>query len=161
MLIDVRSTLNGLTGRLSRRAELRELAAAVALLGTLLTIQPARADDVYRYLTPQGRVEYSDRRPVGRTDVLPMADTRPGPLYSAWALRDLRRLERQAIAADARFGAPSRAAATTALGAESRATAGLDPLPGERTGLRNGRSRLQDTYFRRTGIDPASTQSDR
>ena len=115
---------------------------------------PAVAQAIYKSVQPDGRVVYSDRPAPGASKVeridpaqatlsiIPNPRAREEKRDSAEV--DQRLLERQ-IALD-RADAEVKAATLAIERAQARLDAGLEPLPGERTGNAGGASRLNDVY---------------
>lgn len=127
---------------------------AVALLAALLAAT-ASAQTAFRYVTPEGRVIYSDQPVPGarlEATIAPPAPVSPAPAgaprlsESEEALlrdsdrrfRRLNELTDQIQIASRDFGA-----------ANAALQAGVEPLEGERIGTYAGRARLNDAYWGR------------
>lgn len=127
---------------------------------TLTFAAAAAAQNIYRYVFPDGRVVYSDSPVPGARlqgtvapppppiSPAPSAAERPGSPSGA-------RKDQGGAAPDdrvARLAAADRDVqdSTRALeDARARLAAGQEPLPGERTGTAGGTSRLNDAYWAR------------
>jgi len=127
---------------------------------SLVFAAAAAAQNIYRYVFPDGRVVYSDSPVPGAKlqgtvapppppmSPAPGAAERPGPPSGA------SKAQGGAAPDDAvaRLAAADREVqdATRALeDARARLAAGQEPLPGERTGTAGGMSRLNDDYWAR------------
>lgn len=128
---------------------MRTLALAAALFAAT-----AAAQDAYRYVTPDGRVIYSDQPVPGarREATIPAppapASPQPGatltPRQEALARSADERVRRlNELTAEIRNAERDLAAAQAAL------EAGIEPLEGERIGTYAGRARLNDAYWAR------------
>ena len=137
------------------RACLPAVLAAMALFP-----QHLPAQQVYKYVTPDGRVIYSDKPVKGAEKS--KAVTVPPPPSDSDAAAAKRRAEQERKAqeeATARLDARRKAldiadervaTARKALeDAENALELGREPLPGERTGTVSGNSRLNERYFER------------
>jgi hypothetical protein len=127
----------------------------VVVLAGLLVAATAAAQNAYRYVTPDGRVIYSDMPvPGARLDATitppapasaPAAGFTPSPGQEALlksAEERVRRLNELTIEIQ-NLESHLRAA-------DARLEAGREPLEGERTGIvYQGRSRLSDAYWAR------------
>lgn len=125
----------------------------VALLASLFAAAAA-AQTAYRFVTPDGRVIYSDQPvPGARLDgtiVTPPATPSPAPVTTLTpreqalakaADERLRRLDE--VTVEIRNAERDLAAAKSAL------EAGVEPREGERIGTYAGRARLNDAYWAR------------
>lgn len=128
-----------------------------AFLVAVLLAGPAAAQTVYRSVTPDGRVIFSDR-PVpgaqlqGTIAPPPPPSGAPAPVESrtptpvAQPGEDRTQRLRQAT--------QDVDAATQALAqARAQLDAGKEPLPGERTGTATGGSRLNEAYAARQAVN--------
>ena len=111
---------------------------------------PAAAETVYKYQRPDGKVVYSDSpvegaRLIGQFDLVP-APVSPKAASRPDATGGLAE-QREAVLdiADARIKAADRAL----IAAEERQQQAMEPLPGERRGNVDGRTRLTQDYFAR------------
>jgi len=118
---------------------------------------PAAAQAVKKYVTPEGKVIYSDQPVPGAREAGEVAPPRPVSPEEKEAAR--RTAERDAAAVqtlerkDGEAGGPQRAQiqdleAKLEL-ARKQLADGKEPLPGERTGTAGGGSRLNDQYWAR------------
>jgi hypothetical protein len=133
----------------------RTIARAVALL--LLAAPLAAAQQIFKSRTPDGRIVFSDRPQPGAT-VIEQYEALPPPDPAAAAARQAA-LREQAKAASERAAERVQAldavtkeiqAATAALErARARLEAEREPLPGDRTGNVDGRTRLNEAYWYR------------
>lgn len=133
--------------------------AAAALCTAALALPAVAADKpVYKYRLPDGGVLYSDQldRSTGRLEQVLTAAPAPAPQQVEAARRAVEReLASSERPKDQR--ADSVDAASHDVGAARRALAdaqaalqrGLEPLPGERRGNVDGRSRLTEAYWAR------------
>ena len=119
----------------------------------------AAAQNIYRYVFPDGRVVYSDS-PVpgaklqGTVTPPPPPMSPPGPAERSGSPSSASKAQGGAAPDDAiaRLAAADRNVqdATRELEeARARLAAGQEPLPGERTGTAGGTSRLNDEYWAR------------
>jgi hypothetical protein len=126
---------------------------------TLTFAAAASAQNIYRYVFPDGRVVYSDS-PVpgaklqGTVAPPPPVSPPPGAAERPGSPSGASKDQGGATPDDrfARFAAADREVqdATRALeDARARLAAGQEPLPGERTGTAGGMSRLNDEYWAR------------
>ena len=127
--------------------------AAVLLAGLFAAV--AGAQSAYRFVTPDGRVIYSDQpvpgaRLEGTIVTPPAAPSSPAPATTLTPREEslakaaderLRRLDE--LTAQIREASRDLEAATAAL------QTGLEPLEGERIGTYAGRARLNDAYWAR------------
>jgi len=135
----------------------------MAALAALVAL-PASAQQVKKYVTPEGRVIYSDQPVPGAREAGEVAPPRPVSPEEREAAR--RTAERDASAlqrfekkgADA--GGPQQAQMQDLEANLERARKqladGKDPLPGERTGTAGGGSRLNDQYWARQKANEAA-----
>jgi len=125
---------------------------------------PAAAQAVKKYVTPEGRVIYSDQPVPGAREAGEVAPPRPVSPEEREAAR--RTAERDASALQ-RFerkggdaGGPQQAQVQDLEANLERARKqladGKDPLPGERTGTAGGGSRLNDQYWARQKANEAA-----
>ncbi|MCE1242308.1 DUF4124 domain-containing protein [Oryzomicrobium sp.] len=132
-------------------------APLLCLLPAILALAavPASAQ-MYRYVTPDGRVVFGDSVPAGarKVESIAPADT-VTPEQSAEAQRRLQQEKAEAAQGDARqerFDASYdalKAAEQNLEAARQRQKDGEEPLPGERVGNVGGTSRLRESYFQR------------
>jgi hypothetical protein len=124
------------------------------VLAALAAAFPAAAQTVYRYVTPEGRVIFSDTPvPGARLDrtiapPAPVSPPAPAPVESREpAAADKAAPDRLARlrAADAEVNAATQALSQ----AQAQLAGGKEPLPGERTGTAGGGSRLNEAYWAR------------
>src|SRR5437899_2495365 len=122
----------------------------IVALAFALAPMLAAADTVYKYQRPDGKVLYSDvplrgAKLIGRFELVPL----PPQGGARGAAKDPDELARQRVqdldAADAAIKAADQALKD----AEERQQAGVEPMPGERLGNVNRRSRLTPDYFER------------
>ena len=128
--------------------------------GTLAFAATASAQNIYRYVFPDGRVVYSDSPVPGAklqgtvTPPPPPMSPPPGAAERSGPPSSASKAQGGAAPDDAiaRLAAADRNVqdATRALDeARARLAAGQEPLPGERTGTAGGTSRLNDDYWAR------------
>jgi hypothetical protein len=125
------------------------LGSFVLLAGLAALAATAFAQKAYRYVYPDGRVIYSDKPvPGARLEgeiAAPAPPTAPASADGSAAPRqgaeDPTR-QRRLAEADKEMRAAEEALAQARL----QLTAGLEPLPGERTGTASGGSRLNEAY---------------
>ncbi|MBX9629597.1 MAG: DUF4124 domain-containing protein [Burkholderiales bacterium] len=134
-----------------------QLLLAILSIAICLGAAAANAQPVYRWKAADGTVTYSQDPPDAGARDVKRVDVKT---LSPEQVRAARRLlgtdtQRANAAADAREQALSDAdrgvrAATSALtDAETALTSGREPLPGERLGTANGKTRLTQAYFDR------------
>ena len=130
------------------------LCTAVSLL--LLAVATGQAQEIRKYITPDGRTIYSDTpipgaREAGSVASPPPVDPDAREEAEAAAREQAQRAEE--LSARRRQESAGRASIEDAERQleEARATlaAGKEPLPGERRGTAGGGSRLTDAYFER------------
>jgi hypothetical protein len=127
---------------------------AVVFVAGLLAAVTAGAQNAYRFVTPDGRVIYSDQPVPGArleaTIVTPPAPSAPQPgatltprqeALAKSADERIRRLNELTL--EIQSAERDLAAANAAL------QAGIEPLEGERIGTYAGRARLSDAYWAR------------
>jgi hypothetical protein len=128
---------------------------AVALLAGLFFTAAAAAQNAYRYVTPEGRVIYSDMPvPGARLDGTIAA---PAPVSPAPAGGPTLSPSQEALLKSADQRVRRLNELTTEIqslerdlqAANARLEAGREPLEGERIGTYAGRSRLNDAYWAR------------
>ena len=128
--------------------------------GTLAFAATASAQNIYRYVFPDGRVVYSDSPVPGAklqgtvTPPPPPMSPPPGAAERSGPPSSASKAQGGAAPDDAiaRLAAADRNVqdATRELEeARARLAAGQEPLPGERTGTAGGTSRLNDDYWAR------------
>jgi hypothetical protein len=124
---------------------------------------PAEAQPVKKYVTPEGRVIYSDQPVPGAREAGEVAPPRPVSPEEREAAR--RTAERDASAVKALEGGDvaRRPPQSQIDGLEAdlerarkQLADGKDPLPGERTGTTGGASRLNDQYWARQKANEAA-----
>jgi Domain of unknown function (DUF4124) len=127
---------------------------------TLTFAAAASAQNIYRYVFPDGRVVYSDSPVPGAklqgtvTPAPPPMSPPPGAAERPGSPSGASKDQGSAAPDDrvARLAAADREVqdATRALeDAKARVAAGQEPLPGERTGTAGGMSRLNEDYWAR------------
>lgn len=137
-------------------------ALAAALAGAVLALAPMVSAEVYRSVTPDGRVIYSDRPPSDavRTDQIaepppPPADRRQEATEQAEQNRASRAAideERRAKSADVAAAEKDvRDAERELAAARKRLEAGQVEQEGDRTGTVGGKARRSDAYLTRVG----------
>jgi len=125
------------------------------LLAAVVLAVPAAAQTVYRYVTPDGRVIFTDTPvPGARLDgtIAPPAPASAAPKPAPVESRTPSPVEPQAESRTQRLRDSTAEvnAATQALErARAQLAAGKEPLPGERTGTAGGGSRLNESYWAR------------
>jgi len=127
--------------------------AVVFLAG--LFAAAAAAQNAYRFVTPDGRVIYSDQPVPGArlegTIVTPPAPSSPAPVTTTLTPRE----EALAKAADGRIRRLNeltdqiQVASRDLAEANAALQAGIEPREGERIGTYGGRARLNDAYWAR------------
>ncbi|MFO1361554.1 MAG: DUF4124 domain-containing protein [Burkholderiales bacterium] len=137
------------------------VAAALAAAG----LPPALAQSIYKYVSPDGRVTYSQSPVPGARLVEELA---PAPQVSAATLeaeRARRAARDKALndAADRRIASLDEASnemnvwTARLRDAQAQLAAGREPLPGERTGVVfQGKSRLNEAYWARQAANEAA-----
>ena len=139
--------------------------ALLAALFCLMTAGIAGAQAIKKFVTPDGRVIYSDvpiegAREVGRLDPAPEVD----PEDREEAEDAARRRSDQAQEAlqrsqDARARQEEiRQAEQQLAQAKAQLENGKEPLPGERIGTAGGASRLTEAYFKRQAANEQAVQ---
>lgn len=112
------------------------------------------AQKAYRYVFPDGRIEYSDR-PVPGARLQGEVAPPPPPTAPAPSTTEASGAPRKPAAEEpatsrsqrlAQADDEVRAAEAALADARLRLTAGREPLPGERTGTAGGGSRLNEAY---------------
>jgi hypothetical protein len=127
----------------------------VVLLAGLLAAAAAAAQDAYRYVTPEGRVIYSDMPvPGARLDgtIAPPTPVSPAPAAGFTPSPAQEALLRSADQRTRRLNELTveiQNAERDLQAANARLDAGREPLEGERIGTYAGRSRLSDVYWAR------------
>ena len=145
----MRQPLRG-TGRCSPAA-----VRTVALLAGLFVAATAAAQNAYRYVTPEGRVIYSDMPVPGARLDGTIAPPAPAPAGSAAGFTPSPAQEAVLKSADARVRRLNEVTAEIQnlerelAAANARLEAGREPLEGERIGTFGGRARLSDAYWAR------------
>ena len=125
------------------------------VLAALVAALPAAAQTVYRYVTPDGRVIFSDSPVPGarlERTIAPPAPVSAPPAPAPVESREPAAADKAAPDRFARLRAADAEvnAATQALGtAQAQLASGKEPLPGERTGTVGGGSRLNESYWAR------------
>lgn len=140
---------------MSRSQRLLAIMAIAMCLGAAATT--ANAQPVYRWKAADGTVTYSQDPPdAGARDVkrIDVKTLSPEQVRAARRLlgADTRRANAAANAREQALAEADREvrAATSALtDAETALTSGREPLPGERLGTANGKTRLTQAYFDR------------
>lgn len=123
-----------------------------AFLVAVLLAGPAAAQTVYRSVTPDGRVIFSDRPVPGaqlQGTIAPPPPPSSAPAPAPVESRTPSPVDRPAEERLARLrSATEEVNAATQVLAQARAQldAGKEPLPGERTGTAGGGSRLNEAY---------------
>ena len=121
------------------------IVAGLALAATVM------AQTVYRYVTPDGRVIYSDTPVPGARRESTLAPPPPASTVPPASAPPEARQAREKAADDRATKAAAvegevRAAARALEEAKAKLAAGRDALPGERTGTARGGSRLNEEY---------------
>jgi alkylation response protein AidB-like acyl-CoA dehydrogenase len=137
--------------------------AAAALAAVALP--PAGAQSIFKYVSPDGRVTYSQTSVPGARlveELAPALQVSPAALDAARAKRAARD-KALSDAADRRLQSLDEAAnemnvwTARLRDAQAALEAGREPLPGERTGVvYQGRSRLSETYWARQAANEAA-----
>lgn len=132
----------------------RFVCTAASLL--LLTMTVSQAQEIKKYITPDGKTIYSDEpipgaREAGSVAPPPPIDPEARDEAEAAAREEARRANESAAQRQQQSaGQASIEDAEQQLeGARKALAAGKDPLPGERRGTAGGGSRLTDAYFQR------------
>lgn len=139
------------------------LAVAAALAA--LALPPAVAQTIYKYVSPNGRVTYSQTPVPGARlveELAPAPQVSPATLEANRAKRAAR--DRALLeAADRRLKSLDEAATELNVwsgrlrDAQAQLEAGREPLPGERTGVvYQGKSRLNEAYWARQTANEAA-----
>jgi len=122
----------------------------------LLAIASAQAQEIKKYITPDGKIIYSDEpipgaREGGSVAAPPPVDPEARERAQEEARENARRAEESSQRAEeASAGQADLASAEVRLQKAVEALeAGKEPLPGERRGTAGGASRLTDAYFNR------------
>ena len=127
----------------------------LVLLAGLLVAAAATAQNAYRFVTPDGRVIYSDMPvPGARLDgtIAPPAPVSPAPAAGSTLSPSQEALLKSADARIRRLNELTveiQNAERDLQAANARLEAGKEPLEGERIGTYAGRSRLSDVYWAR------------
>jgi len=133
------------------------VAAALAAAG----LPPALAQSIYKYVSPDGRVTYSQSARLVE-ELAPAPQVGPATLDADRARRAARD---KALndAADRRIASLDEASnelnvwTARLRDAQAQLAAGREPLPGERTGVVfQGRSRLNEAYWARQAANEAA-----
>jgi len=139
----------------------------IALVALVLSVMaaPATAQNMRKYVTPDGKTVYSDRPVPGARLVDEIAAPPPvDPKAAAAAEARARDNAAKANASAARRaesgkGAQQQEDAAAALArARANLEKGKEPLPGERTGTASGGSRLNDAYWARQRANEKAVQ---
>ncbi len=135
------------------------MAFRLPLLLLALAIFPASAQTVYKSTRPDGSVVYSDApvpgaKVIGRFQLVPLppedeARARQSREQEERRSREADEWARQREQALGRADEEVKAALDNLKTAQQRLQEGVEPLPGERTGSANRRSRLNEAYYRR------------
>ena len=130
------------------------LCAAAALL--LLAMPVSHAQQIKKYITPDGKTIYSDvpvpgAREAGSVAPPPPVDPEELEEAEAAAREEARRANESAAQRQQESAGVASIEAAEQQLEEARNTlaAGKEPLPGERRGTAGGGSRLTDAYFKR------------
>jgi hypothetical protein len=140
------------------------MTAIKGILAILLAAAiPAAAETVYKYQRPDGKVVYSDSpvegaKLIGQFDLVP-TPVSPEPAAPHPDATGGLAEQREAVLgiADERIKAADRAL----MAAEERQQQAMEPLPGERRGNVDGRTRLTQDYFARQREAAAAVDSAR
>lgn len=125
----------------------------------------AHAQQVFKYVMPDGRIVYSDKTvPGGRLvdEIAPPPPTAPAPAPTTRQeqLQEQRNALRERLSDRDREFQRASAELDAARGrlaeAQQRLEAGKEPLPGERTGNAGGGSRLNELYWQRQQSNEAA-----
>ena len=130
----------------------------------------AQAQQVFKYVMPNGQIVYSDKPvPGGRlVDEIappPPAGAAPPPTPRQEQLQEQRNAVRERLSDRDREFQRAQAnlqdARNRLAQAERTLVAGKEPLPGERTGNVGGGSRLNEMYWQRQAANEASVEQAR
>jgi flagellin-like hook-associated protein FlgL len=142
-----------------KEADMLRTSLLVAAFATALMPFASQAQTVYKSVGPDGRVTYGDEPVKGARKVERLEFQRPEPSASAGASAAPPESNFAfAAQADERLRALDRAdleikAAAVEVGAaQRRLDEAQEPLAGERIGIANGNSRLNDNYVLRIGM---------
>ncbi len=125
----------------------------------------APAQQVFKYVMPDGRIVYSDKPvPGGRLvdEIAPPPPSAPAPAATPRQeqLQERRDALRERLSdRDREFqraSAELEAARARLAEAQQQFDAGKEPLPGERTGNAGGGSRLNESYWQRQAANEAA-----
>jgi hypothetical protein len=127
----------------------------------------AHAQQVFKYVMPDGRIVYSDKSvPGGRLvdEIAPPPPSAPAPSSAAPARQEQLQEQRGALRERLsdrnreldRASAQLDSARARLAEAQQRLEAGKEPLPGERTGNQGGGSRLNELYWQRQSANEAA-----
>lgn len=133
---------------------------ACASLTVLLASSNAGAASLYKYREPGGRILYS-QKPVAHAklvSVLQVQDPLPSAVSHKRAEQEAQQARQQAQQLYAEIMESRRADALWAASTQTTeaSACALEPRPGERTGTVSGRSRLNENYWNRLGVYPAT-----
>ena len=127
------------------------IAALAGLVAAVLLAQPAPAQTLYKSITPDGRVVYSDKPPADavKTEKRQMDTSKQGVVPPSD--RDKAALKK--MQSERKAGASSqdrlRRAEIALHDAEVAQSMGKEPQAGERLGTVSGNQRLTDAYWER------------
>lgn len=129
---------------------------AVAASLLLVTAWTAEAQTAKKYVTPEGRIIYSDKpvpgaREVGEVAPPPKVDPEGRGKAEQAARTDAERAREaeKRLQEDSALQARIQAAEAQLENARNALANGQEPLPGERIGTAGGGSRLTDAYYER------------
>src|SRR5687767_15541536 len=138
------------------------IAALAGLVAAVLLAQPAPAQTLYKSITPDGRVVYSDKPPADavKTEKRQMDTSKQGVVPPSD--RDKAALKK--MQSERKAGASSqdrlRRAEIALHDAEVAQSMGKEPQAGERLGTVSGNQRLTDAYWeRQKKLDQAVEQA--
>ena len=146
-------------GRICGNMLCMRLTRLLIVLSALAFGLPVWAETVYKSTRADGSVVYSDAPVPGaarveRYELVPLSPEEAARAVQQRA-QELRRIDeanerqRQRELAWDRADAEVKAALDDLKGAQQRLRLGVEPLPGERTGIGGGRSRLNEAYYKR------------
>jgi hypothetical protein len=123
----------------------------------MLVLASAQAQEIKKYITPDGKIIYSDEpipgaREAGSVAAPPPVDPEARERAQEEARENARRAEESSKRAEEEESTGQADLASAELRLQKAVEAleaGKEPLPGERKGTAGGASRLTDAYFNR------------